>query len=185
MKNLLFLFGICLITAVGCINKSSINEQEAGKVITNYLKGNPEYKTAHFKFGEIKFNSKQEMIMLSKYKTLANEGYISMELLASKKKFLTKDSSYVYRIKILDKASNLVLKQDENRAKVKVAIYEVTNEKPVDFSSVNSSTAKVTVSLKKVNTVFAPFEEEDENSDFITKTYRLKLNKDEGWKVIK
>ena len=185
MKNLLFLLGICLITSVGCTNKSSINEQEAGKVITNYLKGSPEYKTAHFKFGEIKLSSKQEMILLNKYQNLAKEGFISMELLESKKKFLAKDSSYVYKIKLLDKASDLVLKQDENRATVKVDIYEVTNEKPVDFSSVNSSTAKVTVSLKKVNTVFAPFEEEDQNSDFITKTYRLKLNKDEGWKVTK
>jgi hypothetical protein len=185
MKNLLFLLSICLIASVGCTNKSSINEQEAGKVITNYLKGSPEYKTVHFKFGEIKFSSKQEMVLLNKYKTLANEGYISMKLLKSKKKFLAKDSSYVYRIKLLDKASDLVLKQDENRATVKVALYEVTNKKPVDFSSVNSSTAKLTISLKKVNTVFAPFEDKDENSDFITKTYRLKLNKDEGWKVTK
>jgi hypothetical protein len=104
----------------------------------------------------------------------------------AKKKFLSKDSSYVYQIKLTDKASPLVLKQDDDKATVKVVEYILSDEKPVDFSQVNSSTAKVTVSLKKVDTDFAPFEKDaNANSNFITKTYKLKLSKDEGWKVQK
>jgi hypothetical protein len=109
-----------------------------------------------------------------------------MTLQEGKKKFLSKDSSYVYIIKLTDKASDLVLKQDEDKATVKVVLYELASEKPVNFNRVNDNNAKVTVSLKKVNTVFAPFQKnQNDNSDFITKTYRLKQDKEEGWKVVK
>jgi hypothetical protein len=67
-----------------------------------------------------------------------------------------------------------------------VVEYVLSDEKPVDFAQVNSSTAKVTVSLKMNTTDFEPFDKEaDKNSNFITKTYKLKLSKDEGWKVQK
>lgn len=187
MRNsALSLLILAMIAFGGCKNVATINESEAGDVIVTYLKGNPEYKTDKFHFGEMKFNSKKEMVELEKYKTLANEGYISMSLVEGKKKFLSSDSSYTYTIKLTDKASEFVLKQDDDKATVKVVNYELSDEKPVNFSRVNDNNAKVTVSLKKVNTVFAPFQKNsNDNSDFITKTYRLKLDKEEGWKVNK
>ena len=187
MRNsVLSLLILAVIAFGGCKNVATINESEAGDVIVTYLKGNPEYKTDKFHFGEMKFNSKKEMVELEKYKTLANEGYISMSLVEGKKKFLSSDSSYTYTIKLTDKASEFVLKQDDDKATVKVVNYELSDEKPVNFSRVNDNNAKVTVSLKKVNTVFAPFQKNsNDNSDFITKTYRLKLDKEEGWKVNK
>lgn len=139
-----------LTTALfACKNTSTINADEAGKVITTYLKGNPEYKTTKFDFGELKFNSEKEYTELENYRHLADEGYITLTLLSSKKKFLSKDSSYVYSAKLTQKASEFVLKQDANQATVKAVTYELTDEKPVDFSKVNDATAKVTVSLKK------------------------------------
>jgi hypothetical protein len=187
MRNsALSLLILAVIAFGGCKNVATINESEAGDVIVTYLKGNPEYKTDKFHFGEMKFNSKKEMVELEKYKTLANEGYISMSLVEGKKKFLSSDSSYTYTIKLTDKATEFVLKQDDDKATVKVVNYELSDEKPVNFSRVNDNNAKVTVSLKKVNTVFAPFQKNsNDNSDFITKTYRLKLDKEEGWKVNK
>lgn len=187
MRNsALSLLVLVVIAFSGCKNVATINESEAGEVIVTYLKGNPEYKTDKFHFGEMKFNSKKERVELEKYKTLANEGYISMSLVEGKKKFLSSDSSYTYTIKLTDKASEFVLKQDDDKATVKVVNYELSDEKPVNFSRVNDNNAKVTVSLKKVNTVFAPFQKNsNDNSDFITKTYRLKLDKEEGWKVNK
>ncbi|MFI5450930.1 hypothetical protein ACHMWN_02130 [Pedobacter sp. UC225_61] len=134
----------------------------------------------------MKFNSEKEMKELANYRALANDGYISLSLIEAKKKFLSKDSSFVYVIKLTDKASDLVLKQDADKATVKAVTYELASEKPVDFNRVNDNNAKVTVSLKKVNTPFAAFDKNQENnSNFITKTYRLKLSKDEGWKVNK
>lgn len=187
MRNsVLSLLILAVIAFGGCKSPSTINASEAGEVITTYLKGNPEYKTDRFYFGEMKFNSKKEMVELEKYKALANEGYISLTLLEGKKKFLSSDSSYTYTIKLTDKGSDLVLKQEDDKATVKVVNYELSDEKPVNFNQVNDNNAKVTVSLKKVNTVFAPFQKNaDDNSNFITKTYRLKLDKEEGWKVKK
>ncbi len=187
MKNSALSLLILIVIAFGaCKNPATINESEAGDVITTYLKGNPEYKTDRFHFGEMKFNSKKEMEELEKYKVLANKGYISMSLVEGKKKFLSSDSSYTYTIKLTEKVSDLVLKQDDDKATVKVVDYILSSEKPVNFSRVNDNNAKVTVTLKKENTVFAPFQKNSsDNSDFITKTYRLKLDKEEGWKVNK
>lgn len=186
MKKLSFLCLILVIAFSACKNVAKINADEAGEVITAYLQVNPEYKTAKFNFGEIKFSSDKELEELGKYKELEREGYVSLILQQSKKKFLSKDSTYTYVVKLTDKASDLVLKQDESKATVKVMNYELASEKPVNFNRVNDNNAKVTVTLKKIYTAFAPFQKgKDENSNFITKTYRLKLNKEEGWKVVK
>ena len=119
-----------VIAFASCKNVATINEEEAGDVITTYLKGNPEYKTDKFHFGEIKFNSKKDMAELAKYKTLANEGFVTLTLKEASKKFLSKDSSYVYQISLTAKASELVLKQDEDKATVKVVTYELASENP-------------------------------------------------------
>lgn len=183
--NVAILF-ILTIGFAGCAPKTSINKEEAGKVITSYLTANPEYKTTKFDFGEVKFNSESEMLSLLKYKALASKGMVTLSLLSAEKKFLSKDSSFVYQIKLTEKASPLVLKQGDNRATVKTVNYILADSKPVDFSMVNSNTAKVTVSLKKENTDFAPFDPDKyDNSNFITKAYKLKFDKDEGWKVQK
>lgn len=180
------LASLLIITLFACKNSSTINTDEAGKVIITYLKGNPEYKTTRFNFGELKFNTENEYAELENYRQLAKEGYITLTLLSSKKKFLSKDSSYVYNAKLTQKASDFVLKQETDKATVKAVTYELTDEKPVDFSKVNDATAKVTVSLKKVNTPFAAFQKKpEENSEFLNKTYRLKYDKEEGWKVKK
>lgn len=187
MKNQILIALLFIAVAfTSCKDVAKISSEDASEVITDYLEANQEYKTARFNFGEMKFNSKSEMVELEKYKALENEGYISMTLQEGKKKFLSKDSSFVYIIKLADKASDLVLKQDEDKATVKVVLYELASEKPVNFNRVNDNNAKVTVSLKKTNTVFAPFQKnQSDNSDFITKTYRLKRDKEEGWKVVR
>jgi hypothetical protein len=185
-KQLFTFFALIVIAFSGCKDSAKINADDAGEVITDYLQANPEYKTDRFNFGEMRFSSDSEMKELEKYKQLADEGYISLTIEKAKKKFLSRDSSYTYLIKLTDKASDLVLKQDDNKATVKVVTYELASEKPVNFNKVNDNHAKVTVTLKKINTPFAPFQRSDNaNSTFITKTYRLKLDKEEGWKVVK
>lgn len=184
--KLITLILILAVAAFGCKNKTTINQNDAGEVISSYLEANPEYKIGKFKFGEMKFNSKSDMVELEKYKTLENEGLVTLQLEKSNKKFLSKDSSFTYLIKLTEKASNLVLKQENDRANVKVVEYLLADGKPVNFEQVNAKSARVTVTLKKNNTAFAPFEnDKNANSEFITKTYKLKLDKDEGWKVVR
>jgi len=185
-KFAIYMLSFAVLAISACKTKTTINQEEAGAVITDFLKANPEYKTTRFKYGEIRFSSKSDRADLLKYKVLEAKGLVSLNLKEANKKFLSKDSSYVYQISLTEKAAPLVLKQDEDKATVKVVEYILSDEKPVDFSQVNSSTAKVTVSLKKVDTDFAPFDQKsNQNSAFITKTYKLKLSKDEGWKVQK
>ena len=185
-KFTIYILSVLILGFAGCKTKVTINQDEAGEVITDYLKANPEYKTIRFKFGELKFNSTTEMFELGKYKSLASKGLVTLSLKEAKKKFLSKDSSFVYQINLTDKASPLVLKQDADRAMVKAVTYVLADEKPVNFEQVNSSTAKVTVSLKMVTTDFEPFDKDaSKNSNFITKTYKLKLDKAVGWRVQK
>ncbi len=184
MKKLALNF-VCLflIFISACSDKSTINQSEAGKVITKYLEANPEYKTVTFHYGELKFNSNKEREELKKYRDLAAQGYVDMLLISQKKQFLSKDSSFVYQVKLNNSVQDYILKQADQKATVKAVNY-ILSDKPVNFEQVNSKNAKVTVILIKDNTPFSPFQKkQDEFSETLTKTYKLKLHKEEGWKV--
>ena len=179
--SILLVAVICILTS--CKDGTSINEGDASEVITAHLESNPEYKTTSFKFGEIKFHSRKDRENLKKYEELADKGLIQMALNEQKKVFLSKDTIYVYQVTLSEKASPLVLEQSNNRATVKAVNYILDGDKPVNFEQSNDKTAKATVSLKIEPTDFYPFLNKESNSDFITKTYKLKLKKDSGWEV--
>jgi hypothetical protein len=181
-RSAIFLFiAFIALTINSCGNKTSINQDDASDVIIDYLQTNPEYATTSFEFGEIKFKGKDDELV--KYKDLEDKGLIKMTLEDSKKRFLSKDSTYIYMVELTEKAAPLVLKQNNNKATVKSATYTLDDSKPVNFEKVNDKTAKATVSLKKEITDFYPFQKGDDASAFKTKTYRLKLKKDAGWIV--
>lgn len=182
-QHFLYLLSAIVMLFGACSDKSTINQSEAGKVITRYLDANPEYKTIQFQYGELKFNSNKEREDLKKYQALKDQGIIDLIMLSQKKQFLSKDSSYVYQVKLTERAQDYVLKQDNGKATVRAVNY-VLSDKPINFEQVNAKNSKVTVTLKKEFTPFGPFEKKDDAfSDFITKTYKLKLDKEAGWKV--
>ncbi len=188
MKRTVFYLFIAMGFAFtsGCGTETTINDDEAASVISNYLNENPEYKTASFTFGEMKFRQIKDQEELNKYKVLEESGYITMSLQEQKKVFLSKDSSFVYLIKLTEKSAPFVLEQGKDKAKVKTISYVMDNDKPVDFAKTNDNSAKVTVTLMKVETDFYPFDNNrGSNSEFITKTYKLRHKKDEGWHVSK
>jgi hypothetical protein len=179
--SFLFIAFISFITA--CKNETSINQDDASEVIVAHLESNPEYKTTTFKFGELKFRGQKDREELNNYKELEDQGFIKMELDEKKKVFLSKDSSFVYQVTLTDKAAPLVIDQGNSKATVRAVNYILDDAKPVNFVKSNNKTAKATVSLKKVPTEFYPFMNKDSNSEFITKTYKLKLKKDSGWVI--
>ena len=73
-KFTIYILSLIIISFAGCKTKVTINQDEAGEVITDYLKANPEYKTIRFKFGEIKFNSTNDLFELGKYKGVHQRG---------------------------------------------------------------------------------------------------------------
>jgi hypothetical protein len=177
------LFAALLGLATACGNETSINEDDASEVIEEHLELKPEYETTIFRFGEIKLRGNKDRQVLNKYKELESKGLIEMVLDEQKKVFLSKDTSFVYQIRLTEKAAPLVLDQGKDKATVKALNYVLDEDKPVNFVKSNNKTAKATVSLKKVETEFYPFLNRDSNSDFITKTYKLRLKKDKGWEV--
>ena len=182
-RSFLLIFMAFVSFFTSCKNETSINEDDASEVIIAHLETNPEYKTATFKFGELKFHSRKDRENLNKYEELAENGFITMELDEQKKVFLSKDSTFVYQVTLSDKAAPLVLEQSKDRATVKAVNYVLADDKPVNFAKSTDKTAKATVSLKKEPTEFYQFMTKDSNSKFITKTYKLELKKDSGWEV--
>ncbi|WP_411272920.1 hypothetical protein [Daejeonella sp.] len=182
-KSLSILFIAIISMLTSCKNEASIDESDASEVITAHLESNPEFKTTTFKFGELKFHSRKDRVDLKKYEELADKGLILMELDEQKKVFLSKDSTYVYQVTLKENAAPLVIEQSNDRATVKAVNYILDDDKPVNFEQTNDKTAKATVSLKIEPTDFYPFLNKESNSDFITKTYKLKLKKDKGWEV--
>jgi hypothetical protein len=186
MKRSLILVFILFSTIFinGCGNETTINENEASEVIAEFLESNPEFKTASFSYGEIKFKGEKDQEELSKYEVLEENGLIKMELIEGKKRFFSKDSIYIYQISLTEKAASLVISQGKDKAKVKTVFYVLDESKPVNFIKSSNKTAKVTVSLKREGTDFYSFDNSKaSNSEFITKTYKLKLKKEAGWVV--
>lgn len=179
--SVILLFLISIISS--CKNETSINQDDASDVIVAHLESNPEYKTTTFRFGELKFRGQKDSKELAKYKALEDQGFIKMELDEKKKVFLSKDSSFVYQVTLTDKSAPLVISQGNEKATVRALNYTLDDAKPVNFVKSNNKTAKATVSLKKVPTEFYPFLNKDSNSEFITKTYKLRLKKDSGWMI--
>jgi hypothetical protein len=169
--------------ATACKNETSINEDDASEVIEEHLVIEPEYETTTFRFGELKFRGGKDQQELEKYKELESKGLIEMVLDEKKKVFLSKDTSFVYQVRLTEKAAPLVIDQGKDKATVKALNYSLDDTKPVNFVKSNNKTAKATVSLKKSETEFYPFLNKDSNSDFISKTYKLRLKKDKGWEV--
>lgn len=184
-RSILIYATICIsIFFAACGGNTSINESEALSVVADYLEAKPEYKVISFRFGEIKFRGEKDQPELKKYRILEEAGLISMSLQEEKKRFLSKDSNYVYRITLTEKSAPLVISQSGDKAKVKSANYILDDEKPVNFIKMNEKSVKITVTLKREETEFYPFDrDKTSNSEFITKTYKLRLKKDEGWIV--
>lgn len=186
MKRSFLIYPIICISVffAACGSNTTINESEALSVVADYLEAKPEYKTISFKFGEIKFRGEKDQPELKKYKKLEESGLISMRLQEEKKRFLSKDSNYVYRITLSEKSAPLIISQSGDKARVKSANYILDDERPVNFIKVNEKSVKITLTLKREETEFYPFDrDKTSNSEFITKTYKLRLKKDEGWIV--
>lgn len=180
-KSLFFLF-ILFISACG--NNAALDQDAATDIVTDYLKSNPIYETERITLGEVKFRSKSDKIELDKFKDLQAKGFVDLQLQAQKKKFLSKDSTYVYLITLTDRSKPYILEQEQNKATLKVVEYVLDEGKPVRLDKAGNKTAKVTVMLKKIKNAFSVFYQDKNNgSNFMTKTYKMKYKKETGWKI--
>ena len=182
------LFMLCIAVMFGaCGNEKSISERVALGEVMFFLESNPVFETAEIDYGEVKFSQKADADLLTAYEALEKSGYVTMELLKERKRFLSKDSTFVYLIKLTDKSIPLVLEKTEKRATVKTAVYTLDEDGGVHIEQTGKNRAKATVTLTKSETDFADFAPKgtDNNASFIKKTYTLRFNNEAGWGVTK
>ncbi|PTS98082.1 hypothetical protein DBR11_15730 [Pedobacter sp. HMWF019] len=187
MKTLsAFFFASALLFLIsGCKKGGSIEESTAAEVISNYLQTNPEYESIKLDIGEVKFRGRKDAVALGQYKELKEKGLIVMNLDQQKKRFLSKDSVYVYTVLLTDKSKPYVLKQDASKATIRALDYVLDEEKPVKLIKGDARIARVTVSLKKKANDFTVFlRAKGSPASFLTKTYKLKFRKEEGWILV-
>lgn len=172
---------------VACGSDKSISARVALGEVGFYLESNPVYETAEIDYGEVRFSQKSDAGLLSAYQELEKGGYVTMELLKERKRFLSKDSTFVYLIKLTDKSIPFVLKKTDKKATVKTAGYTLDEEGGVHIEQTGKNRAKATVTLTKSETDFADFAKKgaDNNASFIKKTYSLRFNSETGWGVTK
>lgn len=184
IKNITPFCFLFLMLLSGCGNNVVLDQSTATDLISDYLRSNPEYETETLTLGEIKFKSKNDKFQLEKFKELRDKDYVDMKLLDQNKRFLSKDSSYVYLIKFTDKSKPFILKQERNLATVKVLEYDMEESKSVTLNKSSNKKATVTVMLRKVKNAFTIFyDDKNTGGNFITKTYKLKYEKEQGWIV--
>ncbi len=176
-------FCICL---AACSNKE-ISERVALSEVTNYIENNPVFETGEMDYGEVKFSKKKDAELLATYQKLQKEGYVTMELLKERKRFLSKDSSFTYLIELADKSIPFVVEKSDKRAQVKSYVFKLDDSQAMQLQKSGRSKAKATVTLSRQETDFAPFAPKTKgaNASFIRKTYTLKFDDDAGWKVSK
>ncbi len=169
---------------ISCGDKISLSENTALSTVETYLKANPVYETADFEIGEISFKGKKDADKLQAYKGLADKGYIKFELAKQKKKFLSKDSTFVYEVGLTDKSRPFVFKQKKNKAEVKTFEYRLDEKESPKVEMSGKKSANVTVHLKKTSTDFSVLTtDKNPHSSFITKTFKLRYDKEGGWTV--
>lgn len=184
MRTYIPLYLLILLFITACGNNAALDQSTAADLVADYLKSNPVYEADKIELGEIKFKSSSDKAELAKLKELTSKGYIEMQLQEQKKKFLSKDSVYVYMVTLTDKSKPFVLKREQNKATLKVMEYTLDEAEPATLDKAGNKTAKVTVMLKKVQNAFTVFyNDKNTGSSFITRTYKLKYNKDTGWAV--
>ncbi len=178
------IFTLLFTIFFSCGNRENLSESTAVDAIENYLKANPVYETTDLEIGEITFRGKRDADKLQAYKELASKSYIDFDLAKQKKQFLSKDSAYVYEVKLTDKSRPFVFKQKKDKAEVKTVEYQLDKKETPKIEPSGKRSANVTITLKKVKTDFASLTvDKNPNSSFITRTFKLRYDKERGWEV--
>lgn len=181
--NHLFILSLIGLFSLSCSEKN-ISESNAISQIESYLENNLTYETTNFDFGEVKFKGKTQL--LKSYKEMDSLGYIEMQLEKGRKRFLSKDSTYTYIVKLTDKSGPFVLEKDSKRAKVKTYYYELDKSVPIHIEQKGKTKVVAKVSLKKQQTDFARFsEDKNPHSTFTKQEFSFKLDKEGSWSLVK
>lgn len=168
-----------------CGDKRELNERIAMNEIEYYLENFPEYETTELEYGEMSFNSNKDAEMLDAYEQLEKYGYVRLELLKEKKKFLSRDSVFTYNVFLTDKAIPFVTKKTSSKASVKTFEYVLDKNEGVLLEPSGKNRVKATATLKQQETDFAILAKKNRASSasFLKKTYTFRFDETSGWAI--
>lgn len=183
------LSGLCaLVFALGfisCDNKT-LNTANAINAIAEYMEKQPIYESATLQVGEINLKVTKDESLIKEYKTLEKEGYIYFSDEITKKRWLSKDSTWTATIKLTDKSHPYVLDQKSNKIKVKTIEYKVNKDSGIQLDNKNAKSANASVMLAKEVTPFVFLKPDSSpHTEFISRKFRLKYTDEAGWIVTK
>lgn len=181
-----FLVGMAFISLIfACDNKHILNERIALTEVRYHLENNPVYETVTIDYGEVRFRKSQDSLLLDAYENLVNYGYATMDLMDERRRFLSRDSTFTYNIRLTDKAIPYVLEQSADKVTVKTYDFILEESDPIHLEQSGKNRAKVTVTLKQQETDFAMFAEKNRkaNASFIKRTYNMRFDDTSGWRI--
>lgn len=176
-----------LFFSVGaCQNKAELSDRLALTEVKYHLENNPVYESASMDYGEMRFRTPADETLLNAYSQLESYGYVRMELLKERKRFLSKDSTLFYIVQLTDKAIPFVLEKGPSKAKVRTYDYKLEETQPVHIELSGKNRAKVTVTLKQEETDFVVIAKKNQtpHATFIKKTYNFRFDEQSGWRII-
>lgn len=150
-----------------------------------YLENNPVLETATLAYGEVRLRQDADSMLIDAYQHLEQYGYITMELLKSRKRFLRKDSMLIYEINLLETSIPFVLDKTDKSAEVTTYYYELDESVAPHIELRGKNRARVTVTLRQRETDFAMFSagSKSNHASFIKQTYNLRFDDDYGWRI--
>lgn len=185
-KYFTLFFAAALALFLGsCSDKRVINERIALNEIKFQLENNPVYETAVLDYGEVRFSKKSDSTLLDAYEHLETYGYVNLELLKERRRFLSRDSVFTFIVHLTDKSIPYVLDKTATKATVKTYYYELDESESVNLEQTGKNRAKATVTLKQRETDFSMFAQRNRASSasFIKKTYNFRFDENSGWRI--
>lgn len=185
MKTIAKILVICLGFALWSCSEKDLTTSIALRSIDDYLQYKPLYESTNIQLGKTKLRASKDSELIAIYKKLEEEGYLEFEGDEMRKRWLSKDSIWNTTLKVTDKAAPYVIEQKNSKVTVKTLEYVVNSDKPLEIHNKNKKSASITVMLFKNPTPFAPLgKDNNPNTNFITKKFKLRFNEKYGWEVV-
>ncbi|MCD4792952.1 MAG: hypothetical protein K8R54_06955 [Bacteroidales bacterium] len=148
MKKLLILFVV--VTFVSC--SDNLSNSKAEKILKKCFEKEQNYVSVKVFTGDVIFY-KEDMEQLSKYKKLADDGYLIVDSIGIKKTIFGKHPHY--NIQFTSKSKDFILEQNLkhlNLTYTKVLLFDYEIDEVTDVhENPSTNTAVVNVNLKQVN----------------------------------
>jgi len=184
-RNLGLLAMVLSVFLWGCKDKRVINDRIALNEIKYHMENNPVYETTTLNYGEVRFSKKSDSALMDAYEHLEAFGYVKLELVNERKRFLSRDSVFTYIVHLTDQSIPYVLDKTADKATVKTYYYELDESEPALLEQTGKNRAKATVTLKQRETDFSMFASKNRASSasFIKKTYNFRFDENSGWRI--